>query len=61
MLSLSEKLVDYTTGEEFHLALKQIAFYSVVGLRIIPQWGWEPQRRLRHRDQTREARRSWGR
>lgn len=59
MLSLSEKLVDYTTGEEFHLALKQIAFYSVVGLRIIPQL--EPQRRLRHRDQTREARRSWGR
>ena len=59
MLSLSEKLVDYTTGEEFHIALKQIAFYSVVGLRIIPQW--EPQRRLRHRDQTREARRSWGR
>ena len=59
MLSLSEKLVDYTTGEEFHLALKQIAFYSVVGLRIIPQW--EPQLRLRHRDQTREARRSWGR
>ena len=59
MLSLSEKLVDYTTGEEFHLALKQIVFYSVVGLRIIPQW--EPQRRLRHRDQTREARRSWGR
>lgn len=59
MLSLSEKLVDYTTGEEFHLALKQIAFYSVVGLRIIPQW--EPQRCLRHRDQTREARRSWGR
>ena len=59
MLSLLEKLVDYTTGEEFHLALKQIAFYSVVGLRIIPQW--EPQRRLRHRDQTREARRSWGR
>ena len=59
MLSLSEKLVDYTTGEEFHLALKQIAFYSVVGLRIIPQW--EPQRRLRHRDQTREARHSWGR
>lgn len=59
MLSLSEKLVDYTTGEEFHLALKQIAFYSVVGLRIIPQW--ESQRRLRHRDQTREARRSWGR
>ena len=59
MLSLSEKLVDYTTGEEFHLALKQIAFYSVVALRIIPQW--EPQRRLRHRDQTQEARRSWGR